>query len=227
MTLDGARRKLRHREDGERRSRSASAVPAARSTPARITTSSNTAPRGRSASSRSTTSSTGTRPAPAGPFRSTMAEARIQLPEQGADHAERDLHRAAGRARADATVVQLEPGYIVFRTTGRCRSRTASPSRRAGSRAWCRAHADAEDWAAAQGRSGAAAAGIGGGLVIGFYLLAWFLVGRDPPQGHHHSAVRPAQGHVGGRRRLCRAWAWTTGRSPPPSSASASTAVSS
>ena len=27
------------------------------------------------------------------------------------------------------------------------------------------------------------AAGIGGGLVIGFYLLAWFLVGRDPPKG--------------------------------------------
>ena len=37
---------------------------------------------------------------------------------------------------------------------------------------------------------------------LGFYLLAWSAVGRDPPKGDDHPAVPSAEGHFAGARRL-------------------------
>ena len=114
-----------------------------------------------------------------------MAEARIHLPDKVADQAERDLHRAAGRARPrrHRRPAAAGPHRLSHDQAAAGRER---PHRRGG---------------LAQGRGAASprgcrrlrrcckddpallAAGIGGGLVIGFYLLAWFLVGRDPRSG--------------------------------------------
>ena len=136
-----------------------------------------------------------------------MAEARIHLPDKAPIMQSAIYTGPQGARGRDATVVQLEPGYIVFRTTrplpvangltvaaGWLKGVVHEPTQMQKIEAMLK-----DDPALL-------AAGIGGGLVIGF-LSARLVSGRPrSAQGHHHSAVRPAQGHVGGRRRLC-AWA--------------------
>ena len=51
-----------------------------------------------------------------------------------------------------------------------------------------------------------------------YFLFAWNRVGRDPREGHHHSALRAAQGAGARLRALCHAlWRRTTRALPPPS----------
>jgi uncharacterized membrane protein YgcG len=113
-----------------------------------------------------------------------MAEARIHLPDK-APILQNAIYTGPQGARGrDATVVQLEPGYIVFRTTrplpvangltvaaGWLKGVVHEPTQMQKIEAMLK-----DDPALL-------AAGIGGGLVIGFYLLAWFLIGRDPRKG--------------------------------------------
>ncbi|MBX9827780.1 MAG: DUF2207 domain-containing protein [Xanthobacteraceae bacterium] len=113
-----------------------------------------------------------------------VAEARIRLPEdvpimQSAIYT--GPHGAHGR---DAAVVEQKAGYIVFRTTrplpvangltvaaGWAKGVVHEPTQMQKIEAMLK-----DDPALLT-------AGVGGGLVIGFYLIAWFLVGRDPRKG--------------------------------------------
>ena len=207
---------------------SASAVPAAPSTPARISTSSNIAPRGRSDSSRSTTSSTGTRPAPAGPFRSTWPRRASTCRTRRRSCRARSTPGRRARAGATPPSSSWSRAISSFARPGRCRWRTASPSRRAGSRAWCtsprrcrRLRRCSRTIRRCWPRASAAGSSSAFICLPGFWSAA--IRPRAPSfrcSARPRACRRPASA-------MCMGWAWTTGRLPPRSSASASTAVSS
>ena len=155
------------------------------------------------------------------------AEARITLPEAV------PFRQAAfytgpqdGRGQ-DATIVEQQPGRIVFRTTRPLPARNGltvaaawqkgvvAPARTGGAAGWL-----------LRDNLALGIAVIGLALIIAYYAFAWMRVGRDPPTG----TIIPCSA----RRKVCRQrrcamsirWVSTTGRSPPRSSSSASTAGS-
>ena len=113
-----------------------------------------------------------------------MAEARINLPEQGRVQAERVLHRPAGREGQDAAIVEQQPGRIVFRTTKPHAGRQRADGGRGFPKGVVIEPAATQKLdAMLQDDPALRVAAIGGGLVLLYYLLAWLLVGRDPPRG--------------------------------------------
>ena len=144
---------------------------------------------------------------------------RLDLPDRrgrGAHHAagaravqaDRVLHRPAGRARPGRHASSSSSrAASCSAPRGRCRRTTASPSRPR----WQKGVVDAADR-----RRSSAGYWLADNLALAvrarsallararLLRLAWLRVGRDPATRHHHSAVRPAGGHVGGRGALCR-----------------------
>ena len=203
VTLDGAHENYVTETDEQRRSR-----PHRQRRPELSTgwhlMSSATAPRGRSASSRLRRALL-ERDRHRLDLPDRQAEARIPLPEHGAVPADRVLHRAAGRARAGRhRSSSRSRAASCFAPPGRCPPRTASPSRRAGRRAWC-SPPDAAATDRARCSRTIRRCGRGHRRRAGHRLLPARLAPDRPrsAQGHHHSAVRPAEGYVGCRRPLC------------------------
>ena len=113
-----------------------------------------------------------------------LAEARIKLPEPAAFIQSAIYTGPQGARGKDATVIEQRPGWIVFRTTrplpvangltvaaGWPKGVVAEPTQQQQFEAML-----SDNPALLYG-------GLGGALVIGFYLLAWLLVGRDPRGG--------------------------------------------
>jgi uncharacterized membrane protein YgcG len=113
-----------------------------------------------------------------------MAEARIRLPEDVPLMQSAIYTGPQGARGRDATVVEQKPGHIVFRTTkplpvangltvaaGWPKGVVHEPTQMQKIQSMLK-----DDPALLT-------AGIGGGLVMGFYLVAWLLLGRDPRKG--------------------------------------------
>ena len=161
----------------------ASVVPATPLMPGRIFTSSSTAPRGRSASSRNTTSLL------------ERDRHRLDVPDRhgrGAHPSARervDMQSAIytgpqGARGRDATIVEQKPGFIVFRTTKPLPVANGLTVAAGWPKGVVQEPTQMQKIEAVLKDDPALlTAGVGGGLVIGFYLLAWFLVGRDPRKG--------------------------------------------
>jgi hypothetical protein len=124
-----------------------------------------------------------------------VAEARITLPERVAFIRNALYTGPQGARGKDAILVEQQPGRIVFRTTRPLpvangltvaaawqKGVVAEPTQRQQLEAMLK-----DDPALLP-------AVVGGGLVIGYYLLAWFLVGRDPPRGTIIPLFAPPKG---------------------------------
>ena len=112
------------------------------------------------------------------------AEARITLPERVAFKQTALYTGPQGAAGKDATIVEQQPGRIVFRTTKGLPYRnglTVAAAWRKGVVAPPTQLQQLQSLFA--DRPGAQSAVFGGALVILFYLTAWLLVGRDPRSG--------------------------------------------
>ncbi len=112
------------------------------------------------------------------------AEARITLPERVAFKQTALYTGPQGAAGKDATIVEQQPGRIVFRTTKGLPYRnglTVAAAWRKGVVAPPTQLQQLQSLFA--DRPGASSAIFGGALVILFYLTAWLLVGRDPRAG--------------------------------------------
>jgi uncharacterized membrane protein YgcG len=124
-----------------------------------------------------------------------MAEARINLPEQAAFKQTAFYTGPQGAKGHDARIVEQSPGRIVFRTAKPMPVANGltvaaafpkgivvepTPMQRLNSML-------SDDPALL-------AALIGGGVVVAFYLLAWLLVGRDPPRGTIIPLFAPPEG---------------------------------
>ena len=160
---------------------------------------------------------------------------RLGVPDRhgrGADHAagegavpaDRDLHRPAGRAGKDATVVEQQPGRIVFRTTRPLPPRNGLTV----AAAWQKGVVEPPTAAQlarvlARGQSRRWSSRLVGLRAAARLLRLRLAAGRPRSAGrHHHPAVRPAGRACRRRRRAmstaCRS---TTRASPPRSSISA------
>src|SRR4051812_18703785 len=124
-----------------------------------------------------------------------VAEARITLPEDAPIIQSAIYTGPQGARGKDAVVVEQRPGRIVFRTTKRLPVATgltvaagwqkgvvAEPTNMQ------RIEAILHDDPALK------VAAIGGGLVIGFYLIVWLLFGRDPRGGTIIPLFGPPEG---------------------------------
>ncbi len=113
-----------------------------------------------------------------------VAEARINLPDKVEFKQTAFYTGAQGATGKDATIVEQQPGRIVFRTTrpmpvangltvaaGFAKGVVLQPT------------LAQQVQSTLQDDPALRIAAIGGGLVILFYLLAWMLVGRDPARG--------------------------------------------
>ena len=124
-----------------------------------------------------------------------VAEARITLPEAVPITQSAIYTGPQGARGTDATVIERQPGRIVFRTTralpvangltvaaGWTKGVVEQPT------GMQRIQAILADDPAFE------TAAIGGGLVIGFYLIAWLLLGRDPRRGTIIALFGPPNG---------------------------------
>ena len=113
-----------------------------------------------------------------------VAEARINLPER-VEFKQSAIYTGPQDARGkDATVVEQQPGRIVFRTTRAlpvANGLTVAAAWPKGIVAEPTGRQQIE--AVLSDDPELIAAAVGGGSVLAFYLLAWFLVGRDPRRG--------------------------------------------
>jgi uncharacterized membrane protein YgcG len=124
-----------------------------------------------------------------------VAEARITLPESVPIQQSAIYTGPQGAAGKDAVVVEQQPGRIVFRTTARlpaANGLTVAAGWQKGVVAeptsMQRVDAILHDEPALK------VAAIGGGLVIGFYLIVWLLFGRDPRGGTIIPLFGPPEG---------------------------------
>src|SRR5262249_51361478 len=124
-----------------------------------------------------------------------VAEARITLPEAVPIRQNAIYTGPQGARGSDAVVVEQGPGHIVFRTTKRLpvangltvaagwdKGVVAEPTNMQ------RIEATLHDDPALK------VAAVGGGLVIGWYLLAWGMLGRDPRRGTIIPLFGPPEG---------------------------------
>ena len=113
-----------------------------------------------------------------------VAEARINLPDKVEFKQSAFYTGAQGATGKDATIVEQQPGRIVFRTTrpmpvangltvaaGFAKGVVLQPT------------STQQFQSMLQDDPALRIAVIGGGVVVLFYLLAWLLVGRDPDRG--------------------------------------------
>jgi uncharacterized membrane protein YgcG len=113
-----------------------------------------------------------------------MAEARIHLPENVSITQSAIYTGPQGARGRDATIVEQKPGFIVFRTTKPLPVANGLTVAAGWPKGVVHEPTQVQKIEAMLKDDPALlAAGVGGGLVIGFYLLAWFLVGRDPRKG--------------------------------------------
>jgi uncharacterized membrane protein YgcG len=113
-----------------------------------------------------------------------MAEARIHLPDNASILQSAIYTGPQGARGRDAAVVQQQPGYIVFRTTAPLPIANGLTVAVGWPKGVVQEPTQVQKLQAALKDDPALlVAGIGGGLVIGFYMLAWHLVGRDPAKG--------------------------------------------
>ena len=124
-----------------------------------------------------------------------VAEARINLPDKVEFKQSAFYTGPQGAQGKDATIVEQQPGRIVFRTTrplpvangltvaaGFPKGVVLQPTRMQQFQSML------------QDDPALRTAAIGGGVVILFYLLAWLLVGRDPPRGTIIPLFAPPEG---------------------------------
>ena len=113
-----------------------------------------------------------------------MAEARIHLPENVSIMQSAIYTGPQGARGRDATIVEQKPGFIVFRTTKPLPVANGLTVAAGWPKGVVQEPTQMQKIEAVLKDDPALlTAGVGGGLVIGFYLLAWFLVGRDPRKG--------------------------------------------
>ncbi|AMN39600.1 DUF2207 domain-containing protein [Rhodoplanes sp. Z2-YC6860] len=124
-----------------------------------------------------------------------VAEARITLPEAVPIQQSAIYTGPQGAAGKDAIIVEQKPGLIVFRTTKRlpvANGLTVAAGWQKGVVAepttMQRIEAILHDEPALK------FAAVGGGLVIGFYLIVWLLFGRDPRRGTIIPLFGPPEG---------------------------------
>ena len=124
-----------------------------------------------------------------------MAEARINLPERVA-FGQSALYTGPQGARGkDAMVVEQSPGRIVFRTTSALPVANGLTVAASWPKGVVLEPTRAQQFEAMLKDEPALLTGaIGGGLVIAYYFLAWFLVGRDPPRGTIIPLFAPPKG---------------------------------
>jgi uncharacterized membrane protein YgcG len=124
-----------------------------------------------------------------------VAEARINLPEPVA-FTQSALYTGPQGARGkDAVVVEQAPGRIVFRTTKALPVANGLTVAAAWPKGVVVEPTRAQQIEAMLKDDPALlTATIGGGLVIAYYLLAWLLVGRDPPRGTIIPLFAPPKG---------------------------------
>jgi hypothetical protein len=113
-----------------------------------------------------------------------VAEARINLPEPVA-FIQSALYTGPQGARGkDATVIEQRLGRIVFRTTRPLPVRNGLTVAAAWPKGVVAEPTRRQQLEAMLKDNPALISGVGGGvLVIAYYLLAWLLIGRDPPRG--------------------------------------------
>jgi uncharacterized membrane protein YgcG len=113
-----------------------------------------------------------------------MVEARIHLPDNASILQSAIYTGPQGARGRDATVVEQKPGFIVFRTTRPLPVANGLTVAVAWPKGVVQEPTQMQKLQAMLKDDPALlVAGIGGGLVIGFYMLAWYLVGRDPAKG--------------------------------------------
>jgi uncharacterized membrane protein YgcG len=124
-----------------------------------------------------------------------MAEARIHLPENVSIMQSAIYTGPQGGRGRDAVVVEQKPGFIVFRTTKPLPVANGLTVAAGWPKGVVQEPTQMQKIEAALKDDPALlTAGVGGGLVIGFYLLAWFLVGRDPRKGKIIPLFGPPKG---------------------------------
>ena len=117
-------------------------------------------------------------------FAIEVAEARIRLPERVPFRQTAIYTGPQGARDQDATIVEREPGRIVFRTTRPLPPRNGLTV----AAAWPKGVVTQPDalqqagWWLEDNRAVMVAI-VGLALVLGFYGFAWLRVGRDPPRG--------------------------------------------
>jgi uncharacterized membrane protein YgcG len=113
-----------------------------------------------------------------------VAEARINLPDKVEFKQSAFYTGAQGATGKDATIVEQQPGRIVFRTTRSLPVANGLTVAAGFAKGVVLQPTLTQQFQSMQQDDPALrTAAIGGGLVILFYLLAWLLVGRDPARG--------------------------------------------
>jgi len=124
-----------------------------------------------------------------------LAEARITLPEAVSIRQSAIYTGPQGARGTDAVVVEQKPGLIVFRTTKRLPVANGLTVAAGWDKGVVAQPTNAQRIGAMFADDPALkAAAIGGGLVIGWYLLIWVLLGRDPRRGTIIPLFGPPQG---------------------------------
>ena len=113
-----------------------------------------------------------------------VAEARINLPDKVEFKQSAFYTGAQGAQGRDATIVEQQPGRIVFRTTKPLPVASGLTVAAGFPKAVVMQPTGMQQFQSMlQDDPALRTAAIGGGVVILFYLLAWVLVGRDPARG--------------------------------------------
>jgi uncharacterized membrane protein YgcG len=124
-----------------------------------------------------------------------FAEARITLPERAAFTQTALYTGPQGAQGKDAQIVEQQPGRIVFRTTKGLGARNGLTVAAAWPKGIVAQPTPAQNLhSLLQDNPGALHAGLGGGFVVLFYLLAWLVVGRDPRRGLIIPLFAPPEG---------------------------------
>jgi uncharacterized membrane protein YgcG len=117
-------------------------------------------------------------------FRIDVAEARITLPERVPFRQSAFYTGAQGAQGKDATVIEQQPGRIVFRTTRPLPPHNGLTVAAAWQKGVVEAPSAAQRATYWLQDNLAVPIALGGlALMLGFYVYAWLRVGRDPPRG--------------------------------------------
>ena len=128
-------------------------------------------------------------------FAIDVAEASITLPDAVPFRQSAFYTGPQGATGKDASIVEQQPGHIVFRTTRPLPPRnglTVAAAWQKGVVAAPSASEQAGWWL--QDNLPAAVAGLGLAAVLAFYGFAWMRVGRDPPRGTIIPLFGPPEG---------------------------------